>query len=140
MRPRANLYYGRQPSCRCRQLAALCRRPTRPRLGGWPPRILGPSFPSPSKEQGGRGCARSDHQLGQQCCPMRKMADSEHQYKAGHVRRVVRHGLSRPYARKFADVLRAKWITAAASAQGAERLKPHTGPAITASRLILWFR
>jgi len=71
---------------------------------------------------------------------MRKMTDSERQYKSGHTRRMVRQGL---YAlrSKFTDVLRAlKWITAGAQAQGAELLQCYTGPAITTSRLILWFR
>lgn len=87
-------------------------------LGGWPPRILGPTFPAPLADKDGRGCARSDHQLGQQCCPMRNMADSGHQHKGDDIATTARRVLTATFTPHPSPMFCAdKWTTGNAATQ-----------------------
>jgi hypothetical protein len=60
-------------------------------FGGWPPRIFPlPRYLSADAAKSKAGRARSGHQLGQQCCPMRNMAESRRKHKGAARRRAKR--------------------------------------------------
>src|SRR6476661_1961002 len=79
--PEGEPHSRRQPSCRLAASGCLFRRrPTRPRPGGWPSHLLLPLFSHPLAERPRN--ARVGQKLGQQCCPMRNMANSGCKHKS----------------------------------------------------------
>ena len=127
--PEGEPHSRRQPSCRLAASGCLFRRrPTRPRPGGWPSHLPLPLFSHPLAER--PRDARVGHKLGQQCCPMRNMANSglqtqEHRSllswptRREKGERIKAFGFGPFAARSSAMSGGGKWTTAGAQAQWA---------------------
>jgi len=117
LRPGEPLESWRQPLCRMlSHMAAngclFCRRPTRPRPGGWPTARL----PRPKR----RSARSAGHQLGQQCCPMRNMANSRPEHKRRALSRGEKHAATRE---GFRNGPHFEWTTGRAEAQWVSRFQ-----------------